>query len=175
MRKTALLLTLLVSVGFTACGRGRPPAGPAPIAQLQITDRVFYDDDVGLRDSTTAVIMTADSLQRIWGRITSTQSTAAPLSSAPKLAAARFPTEMLLLVAAGRQRREDGVRIDSVGVRREKNAAGRDEDVLIVQYTIMQGCRRFTDPAYPLEIVSVRRHNGPVRFMGKREVATNCR
>lgn len=142
---------------------------PAPLGPVPVEARVFYDNGGGIRDSGQVVIRDVATLQDVWQRATSTQSSPPPMPSVD------FGRQMLLLVSAGRMSPDDEIHVDSVGVRREVAAAGGQHDVLAVQYTITQGCRRFNRDAYPVEIVSVRRYDGEVRFIGRRERATGCR
>jgi hypothetical protein len=159
--------TVVLAVLLCACGRG-VPSTPSPLGPVPIEARVFYDNGGGIRDSSQVVIRDAASLQDAWQRATSTQSSPPP---APEV---DFDRQMLLLVSAGRMSPDDQIRVDSVGVRREVAVSGGNQDVLAVQYTITEGCRRFNRDAYPVEIVRVRRYDGEVRFIGRRGRA-ECR
>jgi hypothetical protein len=66
------------------------------------------------------------------------------------------------------------VRIDSAGVRNEKTADGKDRDVLLVHYTVTEGCKRSNRNGYPVEIVRVRKYNGEIRFTQDR-ITPTCR
>lgn len=174
MRAPYIAVTVAVGCILAACGRGGP-ATPPPIPAVDIEERVFSDDNVGIRDSVTLVIRDRDSLNAVWQRVTSTRSRPTPVSEVPGLASVDFQRQMLLLVAAGRMVSGDQIRVDSAGVRRERTGSGREENVLVVLYTITEGCRRINEPRFPLEIVRVRRHDGAVDFRGRRDRATNCR
>jgi hypothetical protein len=170
MRNFTFVLTLGAALALGGCGRGggAPPA-PRPLGAVPIEARVLYDNGGGIRDSMQVAIRDAATLRDIWQRATSTQSSPPPVPDVD------FERQMLLLVASGRMRPEDEIHVDSLGTRREITAAGREQEVLAVQYTITEGCGRFPRDAYPLEIVRVRRYDGEIRFIGKRERASNCR
>lgn len=157
----------LGALASTACGRGAPGT-PAPLGSVPIEARVLYDNAGGIRDSTQMVIRDHASLQDVWSRAMSPRSSPLPL---PEI---DFERQMLIMVASGRMRPEDEIHVDSIGVRREVTADGRQQDVLAVQYTITEGCGRFNRDAYPVEIVRVRRYDGTVRFIGRRANA-DCR
>jgi hypothetical protein len=165
--KSVIGPTLALTVLLGACGRG-VPSTPSPLGPVPIEARVFYDNGGGIRDSSQVVIRDAAALQEAWQRATSTQSSPPPV---PEI---DFGRQMLLLVAAGRMSPDDQIHVDSVGVRREVAVSGGNRDVLAVQYTITEGCRRFNRDAWPVEIVRVRRYDGEVRFIGRRERA-ECR
>lgn len=159
-------LTVLLAGFAAACGGG--PGAPAPLGPVPVDARVFYDNGGGIQDSSQVVIRDAASLQDVWQRATSTQGSPPP---PPEI---DFDRQMLLLVSAGRMSPDDQIHVDSVGVRREVDVSGGTHDVLAVLYTITEGCRRFNRDAFPVEIVRVRRYNGEVRFVGRRERA-ECR
>jgi hypothetical protein len=160
-------LIVAVAVLVAGCGRGGPVA-PAPLGPVPAEARVFYDNGGGIQDSSQVVIRDAAALQEAWQRATSTQS------SPPAAPDIDFSRQMLLLVSAGRMSPDDQIHVDSVGVRREVAVSGGTRDVLAVLYTITEGCRRFNRDAFPVEIVRVRRYDGDVRFVGRRE-RTECR
>lgn len=166
--RTALLV-LSLALAAAACGRGSSPPPPAPLGALSIDARELNDDSGGIPDSVTLVIRDAATLQDVWTRATSKQNPPPPM---PQL---DFGRQMLLLVAAGRIQPEIELRVDSVGVRRELMPDGRQREVLTVLYIVTEGCRRLNQDAWPLEIVRVRRFDGDVRFIGRREQASNCR
>src|SRR5687768_13590872 len=150
------VVPMIAAVLFGACGRGGGAAPtPRPLGPVPI------EAQVAIRDAAT--------LQDIWRRATSTQS------SPPPAPTVDFERQMLLLVASGRMRSGDEIHVDSVGTRREVTAAGREQEVLAVQYTITEACSRLQRDTYPLEIVRVRRYQGDVRFIGKRARASSCR
>lgn len=154
---------------LTACGGKSQPAAPAPLGPVPIEARVFYDNGGGVRDSGQIVIRDEATLRDVWQRATSTQSAPPPLPEVD------FRRHMLLLVSGGRMSPDNEIHVDSVGLRRERNVEGREQEVLAVSYTITEGCRKFNRDAYPVEIVRVRRYDGEVRFNGRRERASSCR
>lgn len=156
-------LTFLLALGLPACGRG--PALPAPLGPVPETARLYYDDGGGLTDSTRLVVRGEAMWQEVWQRAT------APRSAPPPLPVIDFSRDMILVVAAGRMTPEDQIRVDSVGVRRERTAEGEDQDVLTVVVRTAQGCGLFASEAYPVEIVRVRRFDGPVNFVERRQRA----
>jgi hypothetical protein len=165
MRVFALLPVL--SALLTACGGGA--AAPRPLGPVPVEARLFYDNGAGIRDSVTAVIRDAETLRRYWGDATRTQS------SPPQVPTVDFNRQMLLLVAGGRMPQEFQIHIDSAGVRNEPTADRKTRDVLLVNYTVTESCRRSNRDGYPVEIVSVRKYDGVVRFTGRRDPAANCR
>lgn len=168
MRDAHCVLLVMLAV-LAGCGRGKAPSTPAPLGAMPIEARVFYDNGGGVRDSGQVVIRDNATLQDVWRRATSTQS--AP----PPVPAVDFSKQMLIMVAGGRMSPDNEIHVDSVGIRRERTAEGRDRDVLAVAYTVTEGCRKFNRDAYPVEIVRVRRYDGDVRFNGRRERAASCR
>jgi hypothetical protein len=167
MRSTGAAAALLVLL-TAACG-GSAPRAPAPLGAMPIEARLLYDNGGGVRDSSAVVIRDAAALNEAWQRATSTQGTPPPVPDVD------FRRDMVLLVSTGRMWPDDQLRVDSAGVRRETTTDGRQEEVLAVTYTVTEGCRRINRDAYPVELVRIRRYDGPVRFIGRRERATNCR
>ena len=82
---------------------------------------------------------------------------------------------MLAVVAAGRMTPDDQIRVDSVAVTRRMNAAGRMEEVLNIFVRTTTGCRRFNADAYPLEIIRLKRFEGTIEFIERRDQAEGCR
>jgi hypothetical protein len=172
--RTALLLLILVGVLVApACRRGGappPPAAPPPPTWTAATaQRLYYDNAGGIQDSLRLVIRDSEQLRSVWTRATSRQVAPPPVPTVD------FEQEMLLVVAAGRRSAEDQIRVDSVGVRREPAAPGpaaAEEMTAVVRLT--EACRRFASEAYPIEIVRVRRFDGPVRWIERRERAQDC-
>ncbi len=160
---------LLVAAG---CRRGGPPptATPptAPAWTLLPTERVYYDNTGGIRDSVRLVVSDEEMLRQVWRRATAGQADPPPLPQVD------FRREMLLVVGAGRMTPEDQIQIDSVGVRQETSPQGRREEQLAVFVRTTEGCRRFAVDAFPVEMVRVRRVEAPVRFVERRESAQNC-
>lgn len=163
LRPVMLLLAFLPS----GCGGGARVA--APLGPVPIEARLLYDNDGGIRDSSQLVIRDAGALLAAWERATATQT------SPPPVPEVDFRRDMVLLVSGGRMSPADQIRIDSAGVRREATPAGRQQDVLAIIYTVTEGCRRFDRDAYPVEFVRMRRYDGEIRFIGRRERAASCR
>jgi hypothetical protein len=172
--RTALLLLVLAGVLVTpACRRGAAPSPPAAVPPPAWTaspaQRLYYDNAGGIQDSLRLVIRDSEQLRSVWIRATSRQVAPPPAPTVD------FEREMLLVVAAGRRSAEDQIRVDSVGVRREPAAPGRtavEEMTAVVRLT--EACRRFASESYPIEIVRVRRFDGPVAWLERRERQAEC-
>ncbi len=165
-----LLLCVAATAALAACGRGHAPppaAGPslAPIAPMA---RLYYDNGGGIQDSTRLVVRDAAALGKVWQRATSQQQEPPPVPTID------FEHQMVIVAGAGRMTPEDQITVDSVGVRKE-SADGKVRDVLTAYIRTVEGCHRFRAAAYPLEIVQVRRFDGPVRFAEQRIKPTTCR
>lgn len=161
-------LPCLVVVALAGCGRGAAVQSPAPVGLFSIEERVLRGNEGGIREATQQVIRTPDQLNTIWQQATSTQRTPIPLPQVD------FERKMLLLVSGGRMWDEDEVRVDSVSERRIP-IDGREQQALLVYYTIAEGCRRNSQNSYPIEIVRVSRYSGPVRFIPEPKPPQNCR
>lgn len=168
MRWTFLICALTLTTTACARGGGGPPA-PAPLNPISIDAREFQTDAGGIADSMAVVIRDAATLQDLWQRATATQTTPPPVPQVD------FQRHMLLLISGGRMPSGYDVRVDSVGVRRERTESGTTRDVLTVQYTFTHACRRIARDAHPLEIVRVRREDIEVRFAGRRDPPAVCR
>jgi hypothetical protein len=168
MRWTYLLCALTLTTAACARGGGGVPT-PAPLNPISIDSREFQTDAGGIADSMTVVIRDAATLRDLWERATAAQT------PPPPVPVVDFQRHMLILVSGGRMPSGYDVRVDSVGMRRERTESGRLQDVLTVQYTFTHACRRITRDAYPLEIVRVRREDSEVRFVGRRDAQAVCR
>lgn len=156
MRVLVLCLFACTAVLATACRKApRDAMAPVPAAH-----RVYTDDGPAFRDSLRLVVRDVNSWSEVWNQATSTQAAPVPLPTID------FGREMIIVVAAGRMSPGDVIRIDSVGT-----SGGR---LVVVVRTIAE-CRPFSAEAYPLEIVRVRRSDGPVSFIERRDRAGECR
>lgn len=165
---TAALAALLVAA---ACGGGPPPpgpTGPAALAPLDASDRLYSDNGEGITDSVRIVVRDQAALQDIWARATRHQTFPAPAPTVD------FDEHMVVVVGAGRMTPQDRIRVDSVGVREVPDALGNAQRVLLVRVRTIQGCQRLDLDAYPVEIVRVPRFDGPVRFLGGTQQDPNC-
>lgn len=161
------LAVVVIAIAATGCGRkAAPPAALQPLPEMA---RLYYDNGGGIQDSVRQVVRDPATLSALWQKATAAQ--AAP----PPLPAIDFRKEMVLVAGAGRMTPDDQIHVDSVGMRKLANAAGKQQDVLTAWVTVTQGCRRFRSDAYPVEIVRVNRFEGPVRFVDQRVQATGCR
>jgi hypothetical protein len=162
----AIPLALLFAA---SCGGNPPPAGPAPLAPFPAPVRLYSDNAGGVADSVRIVVRTAAEFSEVWTRATSRQT------SPPAPPAVDFARDMVLVVGAGRMITGDEIRVDSVGLSRAMNPQGQMEEGLTIIVRTTVGCRRMNLDAYPLEIVRVRGYAGPIRWVERREQATNCR
>ncbi|MGH7504597.1 MAG: hypothetical protein ACRELX_03060, partial [Longimicrobiales bacterium] len=76
---------------------------------------------------------------------------------------------------AGRMTPDDQIQVDSAYVTREMDASGGMEETLNLLIRTITGCRRFNAAAYPLDIVRVRRFDGPIKFVERSVQAEGCR
>jgi hypothetical protein len=170
----AAIAPLLLLVVLASCRRGGaspapastpapPPASPYPAAT-----RIYYDNGGGIQDSLREVIKDTESFTRRWQQATS------PQSSPPSSPVIDFGENMIVLVAAGRMTPDDQIRVDSATLSRAPDAAGVMTETLNVVVRTTIGCRRFNAPAHPLELVRLRRFDGPVRFVERRVQAEGC-
>lgn len=166
----ALLIPATLAL-LAACGGGAQLVQPQP---LPAEARVFYDENAGIRDSSAFAIRDRDTLERTWRQVTETRRTPPALTDVPGLAEVDFRREMLLVLAGGRLTRGDRVRIENVARGRETDVSGKERDVLMVRFSIIEGCGTLPDPAYPVEIVRVPKYDGTVRFQGTRSRAPGC-
>lgn len=170
LRRLPAVLSLALLAA--ACGGSAPPV-PASVmapalAPVGDGDRLYYDNSGGIADSVRIVVRTSDELTDIWARATSRQSAPPPVPTVD------FADRMVVVVGAGRLTPEDQIRVDSVGIRTVTDAAGVDEDVLAVVVRTISGCGRFQVDAYPVEIVTVPRFGGDVRFVERTSSDPNC-
>lgn len=165
-------LALFLCPGLlVACGRGSGPPlppTPEPLARLEAAQRLYYDDSGGIADSLRLIVRDPALWRDIWDRATST------LGSPPPLPAVDFSREMVLVVAAGRMNPGDRVQVDSAGVRSELDPDGRRREVMVATVRIILDCTGFEADVFPLDIVRVRRFEGPVQFLHARERAPDC-
>lgn len=161
------LVFCAVPLGFcAACGGAAPPGPPDPVmALVPQTSRLFYDDNPNFQDSVRIVVRDAERFAEVWE-----QSTGGSVD----LPAVDFEEDLVIVVSTGRMTPEDQIRVDSVGIQRERTVDGDVRDVLTAIVITTQGCGRFRTPAYPREIVQVRRFEGPVRFDERSQRDTNC-
>jgi hypothetical protein len=168
MKLSDVVVLCTATLAVAACG-GKAPPQAAPLGPVPVQARLLYDNGGGIRDSGQIVIRDVNALRETWQRATSTQS------SPPAVPEVDFQRDMVLMVSGGRMSPSDQLHVDSAGTRHERNPAGREQEVLAVHYTVTEGCTRINRDAYPVELVRIRRYQGEVRFIGRRERATNCR
>jgi hypothetical protein len=165
------VLALALLLAIVGCGR-RPAVTPEtttpPAAPFPPPTRLYYDNGGGIQDSLRLAITRADDFAAIWQRATSRQS------EPPAPPALDFANEMVLVAGAGRMRADDQIAIDSVYRTRELNTANQLVEMLNVVVLTTTGCGRFNAVGYPLDIVRVRRFEGPVKFLEERAQAQGC-
>ncbi len=164
------LLALAFAAAAAACAHGgaAPPPLSAVLGPVAPEARLYYDDAGGFPDSARIVVREAARWREIWQQATSKRP------SPPPMPQVDFDRDMVVVVAAGRRKAEDQIRVDSVGVRKERDAAGNEHDALAVVVRTIQGCGNFNADAYPVEVVRVRRFTGPVTFIERQDRATDC-
>jgi hypothetical protein len=165
MMRTAVACLLVGLLVAGACSRGRQAAAPAPWLPLAADARLYTDNAGGIQDSLRTVVRDASTLRLFWQQATAGQV------SPPAVPDVDFTREMVLVAAAGRMTPEDEIRVDSVRVRRETDASGRAEEVMSVLVSTVEGCGSFRAPAFPVDVVRVRRFEGRVSFIERRERA----
>lgn len=164
IRVLRALLFCVVPLGLCAACGGSGPPDPV-MAVVPQTSRLFYDDNPTFQDSVRIVVRDADRFAEVWE-----QSTGGTVD----LPVIDFEEDLVIVVSTGRMTLEDQIRVDSVGIQRERTVDGEVRDVLTTIVITTQGCGRFRTPAYPREIVQVRRFEGPVRFDERSQRVTNC-
>jgi hypothetical protein len=169
-RLVAGTFVTLAALSLAACGRGGPgsPEPPAPWVAVGDEARLYSDNLSGIKDSTRIAIRDAAMFRDYWQRATSEQM------SPPSPPNIDFSRDMVLVVAAGLRTPDDRIRVDSVVVRREVTTTG-ERDVFNAIVRVIQGCSQFNADAYPVEIVRVRRFDGPVQFVERQQRAAECR
>lgn len=169
-RPGTVVLGALV-VFAAACGGGGGGSAPAPLEStlgpLGANAQLYYDNGGGIADSTRLVIRDEAGLTEVWERATSEQMTPPPVPTID------FERQMVVVVAAGEMTPEDRIQIDSVGVRRQRDDTGDMEEHFVAIVRTTEACRRFDLPAHPVQIVQVRRFDGPVSFV-ERKVKEEC-
>lgn len=166
MRRRSPMILAAIPMLITACGGGGGGGGPElppPPTPMPPPVPLYYDNGGGIRDSTRRVIRDVATLESVWEQAT------APQASPPAVPVINFEREMVILAAYGRATPEEEIHVDSLLVRRELNPQGEREEVLTIVVRTIQGCGRFRTEAFPLEIVSVRRFDGPVRWDERRQ------
>lgn len=151
---------------LAACG-GRRPVLPDPFPPVAVAPAaVIYDDDAGgMRDSLRLVVRDPAAFEMLWRSATNGQP------SPPPVPAIDFAREMVVAVGAGRMTPNDRIHVDSVGGMRP-GFGPRGALMVLVQTT--EGCAGFETAVWPLQLVRMRRHDGPVVFVERRVRAEAC-
>jgi hypothetical protein len=164
----AVMSLLVFTSGCRRGTRGGDPV-PPPLDPVPTLSRIYYDNSGGIQDSVRLTVRDAASLERLWKQATAGQT------SPPPVPRVDFRQDMVLVVGAGRKTPEDQIRVDSVGIRKEPDSSGRMTNALTAIVRTLEGCRRFKADAYPVEILRVKRFEGPVVFIERRDQASGCR
>ena len=174
LRSPIVCLIATSLVALTGCGRGGgAPAGLTPErstaswATIPESALLYYDNGAGVQDSLREVVRDAATLNQIWRRATSSQS------SPPPVPTVNFEREMVVVAATGRMTPNDMIRVDSTATREEVSGTRRQRIMEVVVHTV-RGCGSLTTDAYPVAIVRVPRFEGDVRFLERREQAEGC-
>jgi hypothetical protein len=140
------------------------------MAPFPAPTRIYYDNSGGIADSVRLVVKDAAEFERVWRQATSRQT------SPPPAPAIDFTREMVIVVGAGQLTPEDQIAVDSVGTTRQMDSAGQMQETLSVMVQTTLACQRFQIEAYPLEIVRLRRFDGPIRIVNRpTRQAEGCR
>ena len=161
--RTALLL-VCASLALVACGGKSGPARPTPLAPPEV---LYNDNGGGIRDSIRQVIRSPGEFTTVWRKATSSQPTP------PALPTVDFTKDMVILVAAGRRTPEDEIHVDSLFTRSELTPANKNVQTLSVVVRTAEGCGRMRIDAFPVQIVRVRKFDGPVKWE-ERRVKQTC-
>jgi len=166
MRFASLLVpaTLVLAAACHHGGSNAGPPAPKPepaVAMHQLDDaaRIYNDNGISFADTARTVVKDTLAFRSIWKRATQGQPSPPPL---PKV---DFTKDMVVLVAGGRLKPGDAIRVDSVGTRGALTQ-------IVVRTTI--ACQPFPADAFPFEIVKVTKSDGPVKFVEHRMKAAEC-
>ncbi len=140
-KRTSRLTLLSLTAILFSCGK----SVPRPI-NVMPQDQVYYSDESRLTEVTEMVIRDADTWRQMWSRITGGESDAPAVD---------FESRMLLMVNGGRMDPGDRIQIDRLEHRGEE---------LVVMYRVIESSGALESDVYPVQVVSVRRRGGQVRF-----------
>lgn len=147
---------------------GGPPPPSSTLAPVPDRARLYYDDSGGVTDSLRLAVRDQEAFEELWSRATSRRSDPPPRPDVD------FEERMVVVAAAGRMEPGDRIRVDSVGVRQRRTPEGDTEEVLAVVVRTVRECGGFQGDAYPVEILSVQRFDGPVDFLERQERGSGC-
>ncbi|MFH1765570.1 MAG: hypothetical protein ABIF09_15385 [Gemmatimonadota bacterium] len=151
-RRTFQLLTLSMGVFLLSCGKNLPP----PINVIS-QDQFYYSDESHMTEVAEMVIRDANSWRQMWGQITGGEAEAPAMD---------FQSKMLVMVNGGRMDPGDRIQIDRLERRGEE---------LVVMYRVIEDCGTLESDVFPIQVVSVDRRGGQVRFEGQHVRAPHCR
>jgi hypothetical protein len=157
-----LCATLILAAGCHKGGGGPPAPKPEPPVAMKPLDEsplIYYDNGIGFADTSRTIVKDSSAFRSIWKRATQGQP------SPPPLPVVDFSKDMVVVVAGGRMKPGDAIRVDSVGTRGTLT-------VLVVRTTV--ACQPFPTDAFPFEVVKVARTDGQVRFTEHRIKAPEC-
>jgi len=156
--RTTLICIACAAVAVIMSCKSAPSVTPA-LAPVLPSERLLYDDQTGYQDSVMMVVRDPATWGAVWRTANQNQA------SVPPMPAVDFETHMVLVVAAGRMRPGDQIRVDSLGVR---------GNAFIAVVRITEQCQPFPADVYPLEIVKAPRYNQEVLFDVRRIRGPQC-
>jgi hypothetical protein len=157
-----LCATVALAAGCHHGGGGPPAPKPEPPIAMKPLDesaRIYYDNGIGFADTSRTIVKDTAAFRQIWKRATQGQP------SPPPLPTVDFSKDMVVVVAGGRMKPGDAIRVDSIGTRGTIT-------VLVVRTTV--ACQPFPTDAFPFEVVKVTRTDGQVRFTEHKVKLGDC-
>jgi hypothetical protein len=151
-RRTFQLLTLSMGLFLLSCGKKLPP----PINVIS-QNQIYYSDESHMTEVAEMVIRDANSWRQVWGQAT---------GGVIEPPAADFQSKMLVMVNGGRMDPGDRVQIDRLERRGEE---------LVVMYRVIEDCGTLESDVFPIQVVSVDRRGGQVKFESQHVRAPHCR
>jgi hypothetical protein len=121
--------------------------------------RIYYDNGIAFADSARLIVKDTLTWRSTWRQATKSQP------SPPMMPVIDFSKNVVLVVAAGRMKPGDAIRVDSIGTRGTLT-------VIVVRTTV--ACQPFPSDAFPFEIVSIPRLEGQIRFTEHRLRSPEC-
>lgn len=140
-RRTIRLLAFFVGLMAISCGK----SVPRPINVVS-QDQVYYSDESKMTEVAELAVREANSWRQLWGQITGNESDPPQVD---------FNSRMLLVVNGGRMDPGDRIQIDRLEHRGEE---------MVVMYRIIEAGGSLDSDVFPVQVVSVRRRGGQIRF-----------
>ncbi|HKV73823.1 MAG TPA: hypothetical protein VJN95_04830 [Gemmatimonadales bacterium] len=165
MRLTKPVLSAAALIALAAaCHKGGGPPAPKPepavaMKPLDEAARIYYDNGVAFADTSRTIVKDSVAFKAIWKRATQGQP------SPPPLPVVDFSKDMVVVVAGGRMKPGDAIRVDSVGTR---------GTLMVIAVRTTVACQPFPTDAFPFEVVKVARTDGQVRFTEHKAKSPEC-